>query len=61
MHEDAGRDEEWQAAQRAETLYRQLDDADRLGDALLLKATIAMDRGQKSRKLAGPCGSQKGW
>ena len=46
MHEDAGRDEEWQAAQRAETLYRQLDDADRLGDALLLKATIAMDRGQ---------------
>ena len=30
----------------AATLYRQLDDADRLGDALLLKATIAMDRGQ---------------
>ena len=46
MHEDAGRDEEWQSAQRAETLYRQLDDTDRLGDALLLKATIAMDRGQ---------------
>ena len=44
LHEDAGRDEEWQAARRAEALYRQLGDADRLGDALLLVATIGLDR-----------------
>ncbi len=33
-------EERWQAARRAEVLYRQLGDADRLGDALLLIGTI---------------------
>ena len=36
LNEGAGREEHWQAARRAEALYRQLGDADRLGDALLL-------------------------
>ena len=35
LNEGAGREEHWQAARRAEALYRQLGDADRLGDALL--------------------------
>lgn len=37
----APREEQWQAARRAETLYRQLGDAKRLGDALLLVAGFA--------------------
>jgi tetratricopeptide (TPR) repeat protein len=46
MHEDAGRDEQWQAAQRAVVLYRQLGDRERLADALLLQATIGYARDQ---------------
>jgi tetratricopeptide (TPR) repeat protein len=44
LNEGAGREEHWQAAQRAEALYRQLGDADRLGDALLLIGTIGLNR-----------------
>ena len=46
LDESVGREEHWQAALRAETLYRQLGDMDRLGHALLLVATIgaASDR-----------------
>jgi tetratricopeptide (TPR) repeat protein len=43
LNESAGREEHWQAARRAETLYRQLGDADRLGDALLLIGTIGLN------------------
>jgi predicted ATPase len=42
LNEGAGREEHWQAARRAEALYRQLGDADRLGDALLLMGTIGL-------------------
>jgi predicted ATPase len=48
LHQDAARDEEWHAAQRAVVLYRQLGDAGRLGDALLLVATIGLTRDQMS-------------
>jgi predicted ATPase/DNA-binding winged helix-turn-helix (wHTH) protein len=44
LNEGAGREEHWQAARRAEVLYRQLGDADRLGDALLLIGTIGLNR-----------------
>jgi len=44
LNEGAGREEHWQAARRAEVLYRQLGDADRLGDALLLMGTIGLSR-----------------
>jgi len=44
LNEAGGREEHWQAAQRAEVLYRQLGDADRLGDALLLIGTIGLNR-----------------
>ena len=44
LNEGAGREEHWQAARRAEVLYRQLGDADRLGDALLLVGTIGLNR-----------------
>jgi tetratricopeptide (TPR) repeat protein len=44
LNESAGREEHWQAARRAEVLYRQLGDADRLGDALLLIGTIGLNR-----------------
>jgi predicted ATPase/DNA-binding winged helix-turn-helix (wHTH) protein len=44
LNEGAGREEHWQAARRAEALYRQLGDADRLGDALLLMGTIGLNR-----------------
>ena len=44
LNESAGREEHWQAALRAEKLYRQLGDADRLGDALLLIGTIGLNR-----------------
>jgi predicted ATPase/DNA-binding winged helix-turn-helix (wHTH) protein len=44
LNEGAGREEHWQAARRAEALYRQLGDADRLGDALLLIGTIGLNR-----------------
>jgi predicted ATPase len=44
LNESAGREEHWQAARRAEALYRQLGDADRLGDALLLIGTIGLNR-----------------
>jgi tetratricopeptide (TPR) repeat protein len=43
LNEGAGREDHWQAAQRAETLFRQLGDSERLGDALLLVATIGTD------------------
>ena len=41
LNKDAGREEHWEAARRAEALYRQLDDPERLGHALLVVATIA--------------------
>lgn len=44
LNKDAGREEHWQAAQRAEHLYRELGDEDRLGHALLLVATIGAAR-----------------
>jgi tetratricopeptide (TPR) repeat protein len=44
LNEGAGREEHWQAARRAETLYRELGDPDRLGDALLLAGTIGLCR-----------------
>jgi predicted ATPase/DNA-binding winged helix-turn-helix (wHTH) protein len=46
LNKDAGRVEHWEAARRAEALYRKLDDHERLGHALLLVATIgaALDR-----------------
>ena len=43
LNESAGREEHWQAARRAEALYRQLGDAERLGDALLLIGTIGLN------------------
>ncbi len=43
LNEGAGREEHWQAARRAEVLYRQFGDVERLGDALLLVATIGAD------------------
>jgi predicted ATPase len=46
LHEGAGRDEEWQAAQRAAFLYREQGDAEHLGHALLLVATIGLARDQ---------------
>jgi len=48
LNESAGREEHWQAACRAETLYRQLGNADRLGDALLLIGTIGLNRNHVS-------------
>ena len=48
LNKDAGRKEHWEAARRAEALYRQLDDAERLGHALLLVATIGAVRDQMS-------------
>jgi tetratricopeptide (TPR) repeat protein len=48
LNKDAGREEHWQAACRAESLYRKLDDADRLGHALLLVATIGAVRDRMS-------------
>jgi predicted ATPase/DNA-binding winged helix-turn-helix (wHTH) protein len=48
LNKDAGRNEHWEAALRTEALYRKLDDADRLGDALLGVATIAALRNQMS-------------
>ena len=48
LNKDAGRDEHWEAARRAEAHYRQLDDLDRLGHALLGVATIGALRGQMS-------------
>jgi predicted ATPase len=46
LNEGAGREEHWLAARRAEALYRQLGNADRLGDALLLTGTIGLVRGR---------------
>jgi len=43
LNAGAGREEHWLAAQRAEVLYRRLDDRERLGDALLLKASVGVD------------------
>jgi predicted ATPase/DNA-binding winged helix-turn-helix (wHTH) protein len=48
LNKDAGRDEHWEAARRAEALYRKLDDPDRLGHALLGVATIGALRNQMS-------------
>jgi len=47
-NKDAAREEHWQAARRAEALYRQIGDADRLGHALLGVATIAATRDEMS-------------
>ena len=44
LNEAAGREEHWQAARRAEALYRELGNAERLGDALLLVGTIGLGR-----------------
>jgi tetratricopeptide (TPR) repeat protein len=44
LSEGAGPEEHWEAALRAEALYRQSGDSDRLGDALLLVATIGAAR-----------------
>jgi len=44
LNEAAGREEHWQAARRAEALYRQLGNAERLADALLLVGTIGLGR-----------------
>jgi len=44
LNESAGREEHWLAARRAEVLYRELGNAERLGDALLLGATIGLAR-----------------
>ena len=49
LNKEAGRDEHWQAARRAEVLYRQLDDAERLGHALLVVATIGAVRAGSPR------------
>jgi predicted ATPase/DNA-binding winged helix-turn-helix (wHTH) protein len=46
LNESSGHDAPWQAALRARTLYREYDDSDRLGDALLLVATIGAARNQ---------------
>jgi predicted ATPase/DNA-binding winged helix-turn-helix (wHTH) protein len=48
LNKDAAREEHWQAARRAEALYRQVGDADRLGHALLSVATIAATRDEMS-------------
>jgi predicted ATPase/DNA-binding winged helix-turn-helix (wHTH) protein len=48
LNKDAGREEHWEAARRAEALYRQLDDPERLGHALLVVATIGALREQMS-------------
>jgi len=44
LNEGARHEEHWQAARRAEALYRQLGDTDRLGDALLLTGTIGLNQ-----------------
>ena len=44
LNKDAPREEHWEAARRAEALYRQIGDADRLGHVLLGVATIAATR-----------------
>ncbi len=44
LNDGAGREEHWQAARRAEALYRHLGDTERLGDALLLIGTIGLNR-----------------
>ena len=44
LSKDAGWEEHWKAARRAEALYRQLGDVDRLGHALLVVATIGAVR-----------------
>jgi tetratricopeptide (TPR) repeat protein len=44
LNEGFAREEHWQAARRAEALYRQLGDVDQLGDALLLIGTIGLSR-----------------
>ncbi len=48
LNKEAGRNDHWEAARRAEALYRQLDDADQLGHALLGVATIGAVRDQMS-------------
>ena len=53
LNESAGREEHWEAALRAEALYRQLGDVDRLGDALLLVARIGAVKRPYVRGRAG--------
>jgi len=48
LNKEAGREDHWEAARRAEALYRQLDDTDQLGHALLIVATIGAVRDQVS-------------
>jgi predicted ATPase/DNA-binding winged helix-turn-helix (wHTH) protein len=48
LNKDAARDDHWEAARRSVALYRQLDDADQLGHALLGVATIGAVRDQMS-------------
>jgi predicted ATPase/DNA-binding winged helix-turn-helix (wHTH) protein len=44
LNKDAGRAQHWEAARRAESLYRRLEDTGRLGDALLVVATMGAGR-----------------
>ena len=48
LNKDAAREEHWEASRRAEALYRQDGDADRLGHVLLVVATIATARDEMS-------------
>jgi predicted ATPase/DNA-binding winged helix-turn-helix (wHTH) protein len=48
LNKEVGRDDHWEAARRAEALYRQLGDADQLGHTLLVVATIGAVRNQMS-------------
>jgi tetratricopeptide (TPR) repeat protein len=48
LNKEAGRDDHWEAARRSEALYRQLDDADQLGHALLSVVAIGAVRDQMS-------------
>jgi len=59
LNKDAGREEHWEAARRAESLYRQLDDMDRLGHALLVVATIGAMRDRMSEAEQALCEAEK--
>ena len=48
LNKEAGRDDHWEAARRSAALYRQLDDADQLGHALLSVVAIGAIRDQIS-------------
>jgi predicted ATPase/DNA-binding winged helix-turn-helix (wHTH) protein len=59
LDESVGREEHWQAARRAETLYRQLGDMDRLSHALLLVATIGAANDRMSEAGQALCEAEK--